>query len=1307
MGRRACWTPSATAPGGSTVTGTYSGDTNFQGSTGTASIIVNAATTTTTVTAQTPNPSTLGQAVMFTATVMDTSSGVAAVASGTVNFFDGGTTLIGSAPLNGSGNATFTTALLSSTSPHSITVAFIGNADFSASVTSSPVSQVVGPRASTTAVSVSPGTVPVGAPSTVMVTVTDTLPTGSTGTPGAFALTSKILNVGRTGHAAALLPNGTVLIAGGEDASSNVLNSAEIYDPVARTFTSLTGAGQSLTTPRVNATATLLNNGTVLIAGGSSDGTANGALTNAEIYDPVAGTFTLLGNNLTTPRTNATATLFYNGTAWAVLIAGGQNSTGPLNTTETYDPTHQTFTVSSGLLSVARYGHTATLLASGKILMAGGAGLSSAELYDPIAGSSTPTGSMTTDRTIHAAALLPDGNVLIAGGKSSGSAVNSTELYNTAAGTFASTGNMQTARSGLTATTLDGAQVLVVGGSNSTYPALASAELYAPSFDPLGTVSVTSSDGTDGITGLPCTLALSGSGTTTCTGAVTDTPIEVGTNPHVITGTYQPAPDYVHTNSSNAASLIVNKATPVFSNLTASQSITYGQNSVTLTGTLSANCGTGCSTVYPPSGETVSVTVGSASGSGTISGTSGAFSVTVTGTGALGVSGPPYPIQYSYAGDSNFNTASDASTSLTVQKATPMFSNLTASQVITYGTPSISLAGTISAPCGTGCMVYPPTMEMVSITINGVTVTPAIGSNGYFSATFNTSTIPVSMTAYTITYSYGGDSNFNSATNTSTTLTVNKATPVFSALTASQTITYGTPSINLAGIISAPCGMGCIVYPPTTETVSITINGVTATPAIGSNGSFSATFATSTIPASATAYTITYSYNTNYADTNFKHATDASTTLTVTTRPITATLTAANKTYDATNTEPTNAMSCMLNGVLPADSSYVSCTASNGTFNTSQVATANLVTATVTISGTAAGNYTLGVAGTTVSSTSATATAHITPAAASVTPNPATKIYGAADPVFTGTLTGFLPADVVMATYARTAGQTVAGSPYTTSATLSPASALSNYNITYNTASFTITPAALTITASSGSMIYGGPVPPITPSYATFVNGDTYASLTTQPSCGTLAISSSPVGMYASTCSGASDSNYTIMYSPGIVTVIQASTSTTIMSSLNPSNWQNVVTLTATVTPQYPGTMPTGSVSFYNVAYGTACSMVGTITALDTDPLSSTSPYTASTSTPNLPVGTDTILACYNGDTNFSATSTGNGTTTTLSQVVIAAPIVTLSPASLSFGGQAGGTTSSAQTVTVCNGPSGASGFSLLQRASLDGSATD
>src|SRR5205823_11309772 len=114
----------------------------------------------------------------------------------------------------------------------------------------------------------------------------------------------------------------------------------------------------------------------------------------------------------------------------------------------------------------------------------------------------------------------------------------------------------------------------------------------------------------------------------------------------------------------------------------------------------------------------------------------------------------------------------------------------------------------------------------------------------------------------------------------------------------------------------------------------------------------------------------------------------------------------------------------------------------------------------------------------------------IDPKAASVTPNAASKIYGAADPVFTGTLNGFLAADGVTATYSRTTGETVLGSPYTISATLNPAGVLSNYAITYNTANFTIDPKTASVTPNAASKIYGAADPVFTGTLNGFLAAD-------------------------------------------------------------------------------------------------------------------------------------------------------------------------------------------------------------------------
>src|SRR5438046_4771731 len=105
----------------------------------------------------------------------------------------------------------------------------------------------------------------------------------------------------------------------------------------------------------------------------------------------------------------------------------------------------------------------------------------------------------------------------------------------------------------------------------------------------------------------------------------------------------------------------------------------------------------------------------------------------------------------------------------------------------------------------------------------------------------------------------------------------------------------------------------------------------------------------------------------------------------------------------------------------------------------------------------------------------------------STTPNAKCKAYGDADSAPTGTLTGFLTADNVTATYSRAAGETVGGSPYTISATLSPAGVLGNYAITYNTASFTITPKAASVTPNAASKTYGAADPALTGTVSGFL----------------------------------------------------------------------------------------------------------------------------------------------------------------------------------------------------------------------------
>jgi hypothetical protein len=286
------------------------------------------------------------------------------------------------------------------------------------------------------------------------------------------------MNQARTAQTATLLNDGMVLIAGG-NGTNGALATAELYNPATGAFTP-TG---SMNAARDGHTATLLNDGKVLIAGGNG---GTNTLDSAELYDPTAGTFTFTGN-MTTQRQGHTATLLNNG---SVLLAAGYyfpaKGTLTLGSAELYDPVAATFTA-TGTLTITRQNHTATLLKSGDVLVSGGESandpntvLRSAELYDPTAGTFTVTGNMTIAHSESTATLLNNGTVLIAGGSSGNAFMNIAEIYDPTAGTFGPTGDLNSARGGDTATLLNTGMVLIAGGDDENNTPLASAELYEP-----------------------------------------------------------------------------------------------------------------------------------------------------------------------------------------------------------------------------------------------------------------------------------------------------------------------------------------------------------------------------------------------------------------------------------------------------------------------------------------------------------------------------------------------------------------------------------------------------------------------------------------------------------------------------------------------------------------------------------------------------------------------------------------------------------------------------------------------------------
>jgi hypothetical protein len=305
-------------------------------------------------------------------------------------------------------------------------------------------------------------------------------PTGSTTTP-------------RYGATATLLANGKVLLTGGfgpGTSSLTRLNSAELYDPSTGTF-SATG---SMADARILHTATLLNDGKVLITGGTRDGGGGGAaIASAELYDPPTGTFSPTGS-MNTDRAQHTATLLTNG---EVLIAGGWNGHradaaddppwDPLFA-ELFNPSSGKFKY-SGSMSSTRIGHTATRLADGKVLLLGGIpnvqNIHSqppapryAEIYDPANDNFSGLDNLTMSRQRYTVTLLRSGEVLLAGGKILDLVVTTTELLNPTTGALSATGGLGTERVGHTATLLNDGRVLITGGTDAKGNALASAELY-------------------------------------------------------------------------------------------------------------------------------------------------------------------------------------------------------------------------------------------------------------------------------------------------------------------------------------------------------------------------------------------------------------------------------------------------------------------------------------------------------------------------------------------------------------------------------------------------------------------------------------------------------------------------------------------------------------------------------------------------------------------------------------------------------------------------------------------------------------
>jgi hypothetical protein len=233
------------------------------------------------------------------------------------------------------------------------------------------------------------------------------------------------MSVGRQWHTATKLHDGKVLICGGlPSVGSGVLGttSADVYDPVAGTITPV----GSMKISRWVHNATLLADGKVLITGGLLGYTAGQVHDTAEIYDPSSQTFTLLVSTMSAPRFHQTATRLADG---RVLIAGGQTSDGSMTASvDIFDPATISFS-RVGELAYPRHTHNAVLLPSGdSVLIVGGetatAPVAPAEIISA-SGARRLVGQLYVPRFYTQSELLPDGRVIVVGGTASGNVYSS------------------------------------------------------------------------------------------------------------------------------------------------------------------------------------------------------------------------------------------------------------------------------------------------------------------------------------------------------------------------------------------------------------------------------------------------------------------------------------------------------------------------------------------------------------------------------------------------------------------------------------------------------------------------------------------------------------------------------------------------------------------------------------------------------------------------------------------------------------------------------------------------------------------
>jgi hypothetical protein len=734
---QATFSTSALTTGAHSITAAYSGDGNFGSNVSPVlTQTVNQNSSTTGVTSSV-NPSTFGQSVTFTATV----SGSGGTPTGTVTFKDGATTL-GSAALNGSGQAAFSTTALTA-GGHSITASYGGDSNFGSS-TSPVLTQTVNQTSSTTGIAASVDPSAFGQSVTFTATVNGSggTPTGSvTFKDGATTLGSGTLSGGQaTFSTSSLIVGGhSITAVYGGDANYSGSTSAALTQTVTANSTA-TGIASAVDPSVFGQSVTL----TATVTG--AGGTPTGSVT----FKDGATTLGTVALNGTGQAAFPTAALTAGGHSITAAYGGDNNfgsSTSPV-LTQTVNPTSSTTSIASSA-DPSAFGQSVTFTAT-----VSGTGITptgSVSFKDGATtlGSGTLSGGQATFST---GALVVGGHSITAayGGDANYSGSTSAALTQTVTANSSTTGIASS-----------------VNPSTFGQPVTLTATVSGSGGTPTGSVTFK-----DGATTLG-SAALNGSGQA----AFSTTTLTTGV--HSITASYSGDNNF-GSSVSPALTQTVNQTSSTTGVASSANPSAFGQ-SVTLTATVTGSGGTPTGSVTFKDGATTL-------GSGTLSGGQATFS-----TSALAVGG--HSITAVYGGDANYSGSTSAALTETVttnSSATAVASSINPS---TFG-QSVTFTATVTGSGGT------PTG---SVTFkDGTTTLGSAALNGGGQAVFPTAALTAG--SHSITAAYGGDSNFGSSTSPVLAQTVNASSSSGTSLTSSANPSSLGATVTFTAVVSGSGG---------------------------------------------------------------------------------------------------------------------------------------------------------------------------------------------------------------------------------------------------------------------------------------------------------------------------------------------------------------------------------------------------------------------------------------------------------------------------------------------------------------------